>query len=77
MPKKPESSRDSLRKEALPALRAASDTQRRVALLQATLDRVIAIVGELPGAGILRRMTTGRAEDEPAAPRPKPGSTAG
>lgn len=47
---------DSLRREALPALRAATDTQKQVALLNATLERVIAILGDLPGAGIVRRL---------------------
>lgn len=56
---------DVLRKEAVPALRAATDTQRQVALIQTTLDRVVAALGDLPGAGLLRRMTT-RAEDNPA-----------
>ncbi|MGI8680484.1 MAG: hypothetical protein ACR2LX_17730 [Jatrophihabitans sp.] len=51
---------DALRTEALPALRAATDTQRQVALLQLTVDRVMAVVGELPGAGIVRRMAAGR-----------------
>jgi ABC-type transporter Mla subunit MlaD len=51
---------DALRKEALPALRAATDTQRQVALLSATVDRVVSILSELPGAGILRRIATGR-----------------
>jgi ABC-type transporter Mla subunit MlaD len=64
---------DALRTEALPALRAATDTQRQVALLQSTLDRVIAVVGDLPGASIVRRMAGGR-PDEPAAPRPTPGA---
>jgi ABC-type transporter Mla subunit MlaD len=47
---------DTLRKEALPALRAATDTQRQVALLQATVERIAAVLGELPGAGLLRRL---------------------
>jgi ABC-type transporter Mla subunit MlaD len=64
---------DALRTEALPALRAATDTQRQVALLQSTLDRVIAVVGDLPGASIVRRMAGGR-PDEPAAPHPTPGA---
>lgn len=69
---------DALRREALPALRAASDTQRQVAVLQSTVDRVIALLGELPGAGIFRRLTSGRADDEPTAvPRPKSGGTPG
>lgn len=62
----------AIRTEALPALRAASDTQQQVALLQATIDRVIAALGELPGAGMLRRFAGG----DPQA-RPKPGGTTG
>ena len=59
---------DTLRREAIPALRAASDTQQQVALLQATIDRVIAVLGELPGAGVLRRLA-----GDPQS-RPKPGT---
>jgi ABC-type transporter Mla subunit MlaD len=66
---------EALRKEALPALRAATDTQRQVAMLQTTVERVMAVVSDLPGAGIVRRMTAGRGEDEPPA-RPKPGTKA-
>ncbi len=58
---------DALRREAVPALRAATDTQKQVALLQATIDRVIALLGELPGASMLRRLATGENQ-----PRPKP-----
>jgi ABC-type transporter Mla subunit MlaD len=58
---------DLLRKEAAPALRAATDTQKQVALLQTTIDRVIATLGELPGAGMLRRLASGESQ-----PRPKP-----
>jgi ABC-type transporter Mla subunit MlaD len=47
---------DSLRREALPALRAATDTQKQVALIAATLDRLISLLNELPGAGIVRRL---------------------
>jgi ABC-type transporter Mla subunit MlaD len=47
---------DAVRREALPALRAATDTQQQVALLQATIDRVVAVISELPGAGVLRRL---------------------
>lgn len=72
----------ALRKEALPALRAATDTQRQVTLLQATVDRVIAAVGELPGAGILRRIANVRDEPTDAVtdltterPRPRSAST--
>lgn len=53
---------ESLRAEALPALRAATDTQRQVALLSATVERVVAVLSEMPGAGILRRIATGHAE---------------
>lgn len=57
---------DMLRKEAAPALRAATDTQRQVALLQATVERIIAIVSELPGAGFVKRMAAGAARGEDA-----------
>jgi ABC-type transporter Mla subunit MlaD len=63
---------DALRKEAVPALRAASDTQHQVALLQSTIDRVITVLGELPGAGVLRRLAAGRDGDDVASARPKP-----
>lgn len=56
---------DSLRREALPALRAATDTQRQVALLATTLDRVLNMINELPGAGLVRRF----------GGRPGPGDT--
>ena len=59
---------DQVRREALPALRAATDTQQQVARLQATIDRVIAVLGELPGAGVLRRLTG------EGTSRPKPGT---
>lgn len=51
---------DALRKEALPALRAATDTQRQVALLTTTLERVVGLLNDLPGAGLVRRIATGR-----------------
>ena len=56
---------DMLRKEVVPALRAATDTQRQVAMLQSTVERVIAILGELPGAGVLRRLASGDAQTRP------------
>jgi len=59
---------DMLRKEAAPALRAATDTQRQVALLQATIDRVVHALGELPGASMLRRLAGGA--DPESRPRP-------
>lgn len=58
---------DMLRHEALPALRAATDTQQQVAALAAMLDRVIELLGELPGAGLVRRLT-----DPGQARRPRP-----
>jgi ABC-type transporter Mla subunit MlaD len=61
---------DALRREALPALKAATDTQQQVALLQATIDRIIAVLGDLPGAGVLRRLAG------EGSSRPKPGSAA-
>jgi ABC-type transporter Mla subunit MlaD len=59
---------DALRKEAIPALRATTDTQRQVALLQSTIERVVNVLAELPGAGVLRRFVAGDADS-----RPKPG----
>jgi ABC-type transporter Mla subunit MlaD len=83
-----DSLRQSLTDEALPALRAANDTQKQVALLQSTVDRMLAVIAELPGAGILRRITAGRDADpetpgsrsarparkRPAAKRTTPGA---
>jgi methyl-accepting chemotaxis protein len=64
---------DSLRKEAGPALRAATDTQRQVAALQSTIDRVVAALSEVPGAGVLRRFTSGRdGGDAEGGGRPRP-----
>jgi ABC-type transporter Mla subunit MlaD len=67
---------DAIRREAVPALRAATDTQRQVALLATTIDRVVSVISELPGMGILRRIATGRPDEPPpaapAAPRPAP-----
>src|SRR4051794_16936859 len=59
---------DAVRREAVPALRAATDTQQQVQRLTSTIDRVIAALGELPGAGVLRRL----AGDSTS--RPKPGA---
>lgn len=70
---------DALRREAVPALRAATDTQHQVASLQLSVERVISVIADLPGMGIVRRLTTGRGEDAatPADPaRPKPPQTA-
>src|SRR3954467_9558016 len=50
---------DSLRKEALPALRAATDTQKQLALLTSAVERIVALLGELPGAGLVRRLAGG------------------
>lgn len=69
---------EALRTEALPALRAATDTQTQVARLQVTVDRVVALLGDLPGAGILRRMAGVRDHEpaaEPAPAEPKPRQT--
>jgi septal ring factor EnvC (AmiA/AmiB activator) len=50
---------------------AATDTQKQVAILTATLERIIGLMGELPGAGLLRRLAGGRADaaetDDPDA----------
>lgn len=69
IPEALESLRSSLTDEAVPALRAAADTQRQVAVLQSTVERVVATLGELPGAGIFRRMASPRA-GSPAAATP-------
>jgi len=50
---------DALRKEALPALRAATDTQKQLALLTTTVERIFGILNELPGAGLVRRFAGG------------------
>jgi methyl-accepting chemotaxis protein len=51
---------------------AATDTQRQVALLTSTIDRLTNLLNELPGAGLVRRITGGwpaAAEpEEPSAP---------
>ena len=59
---------ESLLREAGPALRAATDTQKQVALLTATLDRVLTLLNDLPGAGLVRRFAGGRVEGEEIAP---------
>ncbi|WP_375501268.1 hypothetical protein [uncultured Jatrophihabitans sp.] len=51
---------ETLRRETVPALRAAVDTQRQVATLQGTIDRVVTLLAEFPGAGILRRRSAAR-----------------
>jgi ABC-type transporter Mla subunit MlaD len=48
---------DTLRREAVPALRAATDTQKQIALLSTTVERILAMLNELPGASIVRRIT--------------------
>lgn len=63
---------DALRREAIPALKATTDTQRQVALLQTTIERVIGALSELPGAGVLRRLVPGREDGEPGG-HPKSG----
>ena len=58
---------DALRKEALPALRAATDTQKQLALLTSTVERIVALLGDLPGAGIVRRLAGGAPRNDDAA----------
>lgn len=48
---------DLLRKETIPALRAATDTQRQMALLQSTVDRIAALLNDLPAVRLMKRMT--------------------
>ena len=43
--------------------------ERQVGLLTSTVDRVVGIVGELPGAGLLRRVATGQATRPEDGPR--------
>jgi ABC-type transporter Mla subunit MlaD len=62
---------EALRRETVPALRAAVDTQRQVAVLQGTIERIVTVVSDLPGAGLLRRRSTGRDADA-GRPRPEP-----
>ena len=63
---------DALRKEAIPALKATTDTQRQVAMLQSTIEKVIGVLGDLPlpGAAVLRRIV-GDGEGR-SKPSPKP-----
>jgi ABC-type transporter Mla subunit MlaD len=63
---------DALRQEALPALKATGDTQKQLALLQTTIDRVVHALSELPGAGMLRRIVAGP-EDPDGRGRPEAG----
>ena len=51
-----------------PLEKATVETQRQVAVLQSTIDRVVAVVAELPGAGMLRRRGTPRPVPGPPAP---------
>jgi ABC-type transporter Mla subunit MlaD len=56
---------------------ASRNTQRQVAVLQSTIDRMITVLGELPGAGVLRRLTAGRDSADGALGRGGPGDSAG
>lgn len=58
---------DALRREALPALRAATDTQKQVAVLTTMVERVLGIVGDLPGVKLARRLTAGQKPAEDGA----------
>lgn len=50
----------------------ATDTQKQVALLTSTIDRLTGLLNELPGASFVRRLTGGRPlviePEEPSAP---------
>ncbi|PZS35014.1 MAG: hypothetical protein DLM58_04690 [Pseudonocardiales bacterium] len=50
----------------------ATDTQKQVALLTSTIDRLTSLLNELPGASFVRRLTGGRPlviePEEPSAP---------
>lgn len=43
----------------------ATDTHKQVALLTITLERVVGLLGELPGSGLLRRFAGGRTDVAP------------
>ena len=64
---------EALRREAVPALRAATETESRVASLQTTLDRIVGVIADLPGAGVLRRLTA--RDDAGHTDTPAPGRT--
>lgn len=66
---------ETIRNEALPALRATTDTQHQVALLQATVERVMALLAELPGMGIMRRLAGGRPAEAGTDPERPAAST--
>jgi septal ring factor EnvC (AmiA/AmiB activator) len=51
-----------------PVEKMVADTQRQVAVLQATIDRILAVLAELPGAGVLRRLA---ASDSSSRPQPR------
>jgi ABC-type transporter Mla subunit MlaD len=61
---------ETLRKEALPALRATTDTQKQVEMLQASIERVMTLLAELPGMGLMRRFSGGRSEQAAVPPHP-------
>jgi ABC-type transporter Mla subunit MlaD len=62
---------DAVRREALPALRATTDTQKQVARMQTTIDRIVLALTELPGGGVLRRLLArDGADDAPDRPQP-------
>lgn len=58
---------ETLRNEAIPALRAATDTQQQVAVLASMLDRFADLLADLPGASLMRRFT---AQPDPRRPKP-------
>ena len=57
--------------------RAVQRIESATKLFQGTVDRVVGVLGDLPGAGIVRRMTGGRLDDDAVGPRPKPRSSGG
>jgi hypothetical protein len=56
--------------------RAVQRIESATKLFQGTVDRVVGVLGDLPGAGIVRRMAGGRPDDA-SVPRPKPRSSGG
>jgi ABC-type transporter Mla subunit MlaD len=66
---------DVLRREAIPALQAATASQQQIDALAAVLDRIANALGEFPGAAFVRRFTgtadlrrPRQAEDRPGRP---------
>lgn len=67
---------DTLRREAVPALRAATDTQKQIALLTTTVELILTVLNDLPGASIVRRITGSGTRAESGTDPVVPGGSA-